>query len=312
MLGGISKRLLLFGFGVSGGSSVASVALKNNQAQNAITVEENIDIAQDRVAWINSEAESFYPLEETKTCVNLNSPPQHSEVTFAVRNLLSNPDIFTSILPNGLPEIPRDRESDIVDALMLMLTNENIIENIAKEAEKKKCPSQIHTTSETVMASNNWKRFPENHTCVICCDLLAAPTVLGCGHSFCGECISDYMDSCRSEGEMDDVVHNCPVCRVEILGVTREIILDEDIVKFVDGCEDCVEKSDWQERRRKYLARTEKFKPKSSKSHKSSFRSFGEYSSINSMSQEDIGALVGFLAVAVAIMIVAVRQRTGK
>ncbi|XP_041958822.1 E3 ubiquitin-protein ligase TRIM35-like [Alosa sapidissima] len=49
------------------------------------------------------------------------------------------------------------------------------------------------------------KSLEEDLSCSICCDVFREPVLLGCGHSFCRECLSRHWSS--SQGRL------CPVCR---------------------------------------------------------------------------------------------------
>ena len=44
-----------------------------------------------------------------------------------------------------------------------------------------------------------WEQIVADHPCLICCDVLAAPVVIGCTHTFCGQCVMQYMEACKSD-----------------------------------------------------------------------------------------------------------------
>lgn len=99
--------------------------------------------------------------------------------------------------------------------------------------------------------------------CAICQDLVAAPVILvsafgECGHTFCGSCLQDQMDTCKSEDI--EVVHNCSLCKQPIDKSTYERQLDDLILQRVSRAEDCKQKDDWVQRRELYFKRKEQYK----------------------------------------------------
>ena len=85
-----------------------------------------------------------------------------------------------------------------------------------------------------------WENLTAEHPCLICCDLLAAPVISQCGHSFCGVCITDYVSSVEKNHEVD-VELQCPACR-EFMPpnrLTYERHLDGIIEGLVDRIPPC-------------------------------------------------------------------------
>ena len=85
-----------------------------------------------------------------------------------------------------------------------------------------------------------WENLITEHPCLICCDLLAAPVIAPCGHSFCGVCITDYVSSVEKNEEVD-VDLQCPACRefMDTNRLTYERHLDGIIESLVDRIPPC-------------------------------------------------------------------------
>jgi hypothetical protein len=96
-------------------------------------------------------------------------------------------------------------------------------------------PSQM-TIEE---AEKQWARLQRDYLCPICLDVLAAPTILGpCGHTFCGDCLDQYIDN-RLPVVSDSffLQHNCPTCRCPIELALKERYLDKLICDASLGLE---------------------------------------------------------------------------
>lgn len=119
-----------------------------------------------------------------------------------------------------------------------------------------------HNRSPTV----HWEMLKDKYPCAICQDLLAAPSILNCSHSFCGSCLTDMIESCvltNTDGDDDaeldelqqscEIAYRCPQCKEEITNTTFERLLDSDIQRLVDAVPDCEAKKHWKERRGKFL-----------------------------------------------------------
>ena len=69
--------------------------------------------------------------------------------------------------------------------------------------------------------------------------MLACPVVATCEHTFCGVCITSHLQSCTVEDEEDeeesyDIVHSCPMCRVEIEHTIFERTFHRDITDQIE------------------------------------------------------------------------------
>lgn len=103
----------------------------------------------------------------------------------------------------------------------------------------------------TYANGQQWDEMVADHSCMICKDLLAAPVITNCSHSFCGMCLTGHMDSIESTDI--EVLHPCPVCCKHISYETYETILDETISKKAQMIFPCKSKDTWNKRRQEYL-----------------------------------------------------------
>ena len=101
-----------------------------------------------------------------------------------------------------------------------------------------------------ISASAAWHEICKDRFCAICQDLLAVPHIISCGHSFCGLCLNDYVNSCTSSDKKVEVLYNCPKCRqpFEKRSMTYERTLDHEIHRIVSEAQSCQEKTDWKHR----------------------------------------------------------------
>lgn len=110
-----------------------------------------------------------------------------------------------------------------------------------------------------VLEQSKWSALQSKYTCAICFDVLAAPTILPCSHSFCGGCLVEYTESCVCPGNAVEVIKNCPECRSEFREITYEKVLDEVISEQVESIERDQLSAAETEYRKSWKARREKF-----------------------------------------------------
>jgi hypothetical protein len=117
----------------------------------------------------------------------------------------------------------------------------------------------------TLSAGEYWDLLKDKYPCCICVDVLAAPTLLSCSHSFCGQCFEDHRNRCvpcdgnnldmqTSSFSYDnvDVVVECPTCRQTVLHTSFERTLDGAIEEAVRAAPDCEYKELWKERQKSF------------------------------------------------------------
>ncbi|KAF0446796.1 ubiquitin-protein ligase e3 [Gigaspora margarita] len=86
------------------------------------------------------------------------------------------------------------------------------------------------------------KRFKPGLTCVICVEYMSNPCTISCGHTFCYQCLYDWV-KIRKE---------CPTCRVKITSKPAlSFVVKEQVETFVDRLSSDDEKRNAQERLRK-------------------------------------------------------------
>ncbi len=112
--------------------------------------------------------------------------------------------------------------------------------------------------------NEKWIALQKKHPCVVCSDVLAAPQILPCSHSFCGACVSDVKRQCVLILSLDSkhVFRTCPTCRAEFEPTSPryERHLDDVICELVSAIPPCTEKVDWTTRRAKYTRSTRQIK----------------------------------------------------
>lgn len=106
-------------------------------------------------------------------------------------------------------------------------------------------------------ATDAWEGLVADQKCSLCIDLLAAPVILECSHSFCGGCLYNYLGGSLvcSEVNNDAAINMCPVCRTEISSPPiYERNLDASIVNKTKEINAFGEQYlDWQVRRETYM-----------------------------------------------------------
>lgn len=219
-------------------------------------------------------------------------PLQKHEVNGAAEVVKADPDKFSRFIPFAIT--PEQFQAAVEDAESI-LNDKNLMANvrhrIALEKEKtlievpvveeamdsateqsqgKADPATMNSSMKEVVdqdaAATAWRELEKEFPCVFCCDVLAAPvqvfcrmasdpTVNPCSHSFCGKCVTDYINAKVSDHPEDDIV--CPVCQSVFLcsptpALTYSLNMDNIIEKraakiFVP------EQVEWYQRRKEYL-----------------------------------------------------------
>lgn len=186
--------------------------------------------------------------------------PSKDTIDKTIDIIASKPEIYQKIFPENYHLLVCKQQ--ISETIEDFLTDSELMENILESI--KIIPTKTGKISPC--STREWHSIIGNHKCSTCLDLLAAPCIIECGHSFCGECIDSHINTNKS----DEVTHvTCPICRHEINKLpTFERILDEDIADKVSDFPNCSEKRDWIARRNIYKLRKE---PKSKKAKSAIF-----------------------------------------
>jgi hypothetical protein len=116
----------------------------------------------------------------------------------------------------------------------------------------------LSAAEEQLTADALWRILCAEFFCSCCQDVLAAPVVLKCTHSFCGSCITECYNRCVQCDELPGlncVVCQCPECRAPVQGQewAYERAYDDVIMKRVSEVPNCQMKTDYLERRNGFL-----------------------------------------------------------
>lgn len=169
------------------------------------------------------------------------------EILSGVRDVLSKPEVLDEMLRAARLIKP----ASILDDLLSLRSD---CESEATMSELNSLPDSEQSSAKDFLPISQqvqWDNLASDYSCSICCELLAAPVITNCTHSFCGSCLTDHIGSISSADI--DVVHSCPACHDPIHLTTYEKVLDDSIAKkaaILDGGSSSVR---WQFRRKQYL-----------------------------------------------------------
>ena len=187
------------------------------------------------------------------------------QILTGVRDVLSKPEVMDEMIevvrkmkPAKLHDELKSLSSDAGSTMSDIDVDVDIDVlkdiDLDSQSENKSAQSTLPYNSmiySTYANGQQWDELVTDHSCMICRDLLAAPVITNCSHSFCGICLTDHMDSIESTDI--EVLHPCPVCNKHISYETYETVLDESIVTKVKLISPCKFKDNWGKRRQEYL-----------------------------------------------------------
>lgn len=85
--------------------------------------------------------------------------------------------------------------------------------------------SNGHVENSSTATSNGLSSIEKEFTCAICHELFVRAHTLSCSHTFCEQCISNWLRKSKI----------CPICRKEVVGKpVHSIVLDNAISKLVE------------------------------------------------------------------------------
>ena len=183
------------------------------------------------------------------------------QILVGVRDVLSQPDVMDKMIAS-VRNMNADRlQSDLnslvsdSDTVFSDIDIDVDTDSLRDGSSVTKCSTNNLFSSKLLDSFHTsglqWDELVADNQCMICKDLLAAPVITGCSHSFCGICLTDHLNSILSADV--EVVHPCPMCEKHIVYDTYETNLDEAIKKDVKRIPDCKAKEQWTKRRNEYL-----------------------------------------------------------
>lgn len=185
----------------------------------------------------------------------IRSPPTTIEVESVMEVFRERPETVAAIIPGA----DAAQTVAVLSIMKHVVTNPDLIDSVAdiikknEKEEKKKIVSSVPSFEHP---PKEWLELRYKYPCCICQDVLAAPVLLECEHSFCGHCIEENCQACQSDDV--EVVYKCPVCCEEYAEPRYERQLDDIICEAVEDIPDCRAKRDWMERRDLYLSERKK------------------------------------------------------
>jgi hypothetical protein len=258
------QRVSSIGRVLATGMSAAALRVSQNRAQIETNDQKLAEPEYEIVDRPNGFLTSLESLSEQSRVI---SCPTRAETKACLDMIHENPDVLQDILPSYFST--HQREAVIKGALQLS-RNETLMNSLHLKLSSG-CNSQEQPELKSEVADNNaiqfWQQLQTKFPCGICRDVLAAPILLPCSHSFCGSCVQDLISSCEiiptSSGSVfsgrtgtaePEVVSACPVCRQEI---SNRPIFERNLAAVIEAevqqmRGDCQGKEDWLERQRSY------------------------------------------------------------
>jgi hypothetical protein len=120
----------------------------------------------------------------------------------------------------------------------------------------KYCPTEKRVLYIPTEEEDAWYALVEKFKCSSCLDVRAASCILPCSHSYCGDCLHTLQHP--PKGKKADY-SCCPECRESFPVDSETYERDMDLVteSEVSMAPDCEAKTDWYDRRQKYLTMLE-------------------------------------------------------
>jgi hypothetical protein len=170
------------------------------------------------------------------------------EIDASLTCIFSRQDLMEKFIPSDYSQPSPAFMNRLYEAARAVLSDPMLSNNFVLQLAASSQGNEVPTLEP-------WQELKDKYRCVICQDVLACPTILGpCSHTFCFECIDDYITSCVSLHPGVDVDKRCPTCRTEITHQTFEALLHRDIEVAVSSIPDEeVRKTEWVDRCKKYF-----------------------------------------------------------
>lgn len=153
--------------------------------------------------------------------------PFEAEVALeAVKEIPLVSGALQDLSPEHQVRLIREVKSLVVDPSFVSCINSVIdkVNAVSPDTVRDVCDSNISESNKKRIILSideeqaRWEALVAKHPCAFCMDLLSAPMVLTCSHSYCFHCLQESMKSCQSieEGTQSaEVVQKCPTCKTE-------------------------------------------------------------------------------------------------
>lgn len=201
--------------------------------------------------------ESFFGLEDIAR-----QGPTLDEVECAVDVVKSFPGISSALSQLDESQVANLLNQSIAHAMNADFRYDMVVKMEQKRKEKNAKIAFQDSTRENIDDNTlqKWDDLVNNYRCLICQDILSAPVLTPCCHSFCFHCITEKANSCivvddtMNNTVTAEVLQECPTCRHEF--ITKDARFErhlhtrimEEVVSFPESL-----RSDWEMRRQTYL-----------------------------------------------------------
>lgn len=188
--------------------------------------------------------------------------PTIDEVECAVDVVKTMPEI-----QQVLSQLNELQVNDILNQSISRALDADFRYDMAVRMEKKREEKKPKITYQDPARSNvddeilaKWDELVDNYRCLVCQDVLAAPVLTPCSHSFCFHCVIEKANSCVVIDESPvkpstaEIVQECSTCRQEF--ATKDARFErhlhsrimEEVITFPESL-----RADWEMRRQTYL-----------------------------------------------------------
>lgn len=173
---------------VVGGSVASSTVLA--EIHNEAAAPPRAPVRSIRPA-MNFEADADGPMSEYVLVKDEKSPGISNETEEAALDVIvASPEILLDCLP---AEYVARQPTEAYRLVQNVSKNPGLIEKVKIQMQKKKAEKEQLEYTELKFsvedaASQMWDQLRIEFPCVLCQDVLAAPTLLNCSHDLCGSC----------------------------------------------------------------------------------------------------------------------------
>lgn len=209
-----------------------------------------------------SDNESCYEIIEVADSSVIQSiihdPPTSCEIDMSIHAVEKS-----GVLEKRFPTISKKALDKTLDLVRDLLHEPSLMKALKEQIDIQKTlssssmsvVSSISEDNQFELIDHEWMVLAKRNECKLCHDLLAAPHLLNCEHSFCKSCLNTHLDSCSLDGHSSvELIHKCPVCKEEIFGDYRyEATLDENIASEAENLSESVYYKEWSLRRKVFL-----------------------------------------------------------